>query len=110
MRAWKLRSDFVERRTGLDYVALSLTGLGSDTAWELRERLLVTRNSGDTGWLTSRAYMAQGLAGLRSERAWEWRKDLLSDGASLDFVLRGIHGDWLMTAVRAAKGINPTGS
>jgi hypothetical protein len=63
------------READKDYVALSLAGVGTEEAMELRERLL---REG-----ASKNYVARSLAGVNTEEAEEFRRKHFADDPTL---------------------------
>jgi|GEM_PF-3235164 len=82
-------------------VAVGLSGVDSERAWQMREMFISAdeRLVYPDGDLTlgcpmyvDKGYIAKGLAGLDSERAWEMRKELIDAGAASDRVIKGLTG------------------
>ncbi len=86
-RAWKMREELLKAGADKNFIARGLAGLDSDRAWKMRDDFFndgtVDKNS-----------IAKGLAGLDSKRAWKMREELLKAGASDDYVVRGLTGDY----------------
>ncbi|MBP6930073.1 hypothetical protein KBB60_00475 [Patescibacteria group bacterium] len=85
--AWQMREDFLkDSSVNKNYIARSLAGLDCKRAWDMREKLLNDPN-------VDKNYIAEGLAGLDGKRAWDMREKLLNDpNVDKDYIALSLAG------------------